>query len=291
MGEIAKSVFTGVDYLRLTATDHAPFPAWDAILLPEFLAEEQAGKKPIYRWMLGYYGRLGEHCFLGKNDTGCMVQLSGALAWDRWYDAGNHSPRCTRMDLQVTWPVDDEPGLYIRHMYDEGKAFPNVNGRPAALQLTDTPEGAKMLTVGSRQSLLYGRMYDKGRESRMDAYQGCVRWEIEVKAEAARDLNAYMREHKNEAGTTRAIVKEFWQKRGMMPFWDTYEGLEGKPPVKRTRTVETKLAWLKAQVAPTMAFLLKEGKTEEAIRALFLEELDDLTVDAIIRIIENERGD
>lgn len=287
----AKLNFTGVDYLRLTATDHEPFPAWDAILLPEYLAEEQAGKKPIYRWMLGYYGRMGEHCFLGKNDTGCMIQLSGGLAWDRWYDAGNHSPRCTRMDLQVTWPVDDDPGLYIRLMYEDGKAFPNANGRPPALQLTDTPTGAKMLTVGSRQSMLYGRMYDKGRESKIPEYDGCVRWEIEVKAEEARDLNAYMREHKSEASTTRAIVKDFWSRRGMTPFWDTYEGMQGKPPVKRTRTIDTKLAWLKTQVAPTLKYLEEEGRLADALRALFGEGMEDLTVDELRRIIENKRGD
>ena len=270
-----KLAYTGVDYIRLTSLDHLPFPAWNAILLPELLAEEKAGRRPHNRWIMGYYGRVGEHCFLGKNDTGCMVHLSGALAWSRWYDVGNHSDRCTRLDLQVTYPVDDSPGLYVRTMYEVGQLHKVTNGRPPDLQLVDTPTGAKMLTVGSRQSQVYGRMYDKARESGLPEYANCVRWEIECKAETANDLNGYMRIHRSEAATTRAIVREFWERRGMAPFWETYESMEGKPPAKRSRTDETKLAWMATQVRPVLQTLTEHGKLDLAIRALFGEHVND----------------
>jgi DNA relaxase NicK len=280
-----KQTYTGVDYIRITSLDHKPVAAWEALVLPEYLREEQAGRKPHWRWMLGYYGRVGEHCFVGKNDSGSMIQLSGALAWSRWYDAGNHSERCTRIDLQVTWPLDGEPGEYIREQYQVGQLHQPINGRPPSLQLIDTPQGAKMLTVGSRQSEVYGRMYDKYKESKMPEYKSCVRWEIEVKGRQALDLNAYMRDNKYEPGVTRAIVKQFWQYRGMTPFWDTFEALEMEPPMKRSRTDETKLAWLQAQVAPTIQTLMEHNRGQDAIRALFGMGIPDATVREIERLV------
>jgi DNA relaxase NicK len=280
-----KQVYTGIDYVRVTALDHEPVAAWEAIVLPEYMREERAGRKPHFRWMLGYYGRVGEHCFVGKNEGGAMIQLSGALAWSRWYDATSHSPRTTRLDLQVTWPTAEEPGEYIREMYAAGQLHKGNNGRPASLQLLDTPEGAKMLTIGSRQSELYGRMYDKFRESKMPEYKSCVRWELEVKGEQAYDLSAYMREHRSEAGTTRAIVKQFFEKRGMTPFWDTYEALEGVPPVKRSKTDETKLAWLATQVRPSLQTLTEHGRIFEVVRALFGQDMPDERVAEVVRLL------
>jgi len=168
-----------------------------------------------------------------------------------------------------------------------GKLHKTPGHRNPELQLTDTPQGAKMLTVGSRTSQLYGRMYDKFRESAMPEYASCVRWEVETKAETAKDLNGYMRDHRGEAGTTRAIVKQFWEHRGMSPFWDTFEGMENRPPAKRSKTDETKLAWLATQVRPTLTTLAEHGKIEEAIRALFP---DDLAEDLILTLQRGKYG-
>jgi hypothetical protein len=286
----SKSVYTGVDYARFTAVDHRPFDHWRAILEPEWVREELAGRKPHQRVLLGYFGRVGEHCFLGKNDTGCMVQASGAFAWERWHELGNYSERCTRMDLQVTWPIDGEPGEYIREMYGVAVLHKTRGHRGQEAQIVDTPSGAKMLTIGSRQSEVYGRMYDKGRESGIPDYKGCVRWEIEVKGQQARDLNSYMREHRNESNQTRAIVKQYWEARGMTPFWDTFEASETKPPVKRTRTDETKLAWLATQVRPTLQKLKESGKLQQAIAVMFDGVLTEAQVRAIVLSSEVDEG-
>ena len=287
----AKQIYTGVDYIRLTAQDHGPLAAWRAICLPEFVREEEAGRKAHARWVMGYWGRVGEHCFVGEREDGCMIQLSGSMAWDRWYDASNHSRKATRLDLQVTWPIEGEPGQYIHDLYYAGMLHKPLNGRPPQLTLTDTPEGAKMLTVGNRQSLLYGRCYDKFRESKMPEYKQCVRWEIEVKAESAVDLTAYMREHRNESATTRAIVAQFWTERGMQPFWETYEAMEGVPPVKRSRTDETKIAWLAAQVAPRMKTLRQHGHIKQAMRAILKEALTEEQIESRIRyMMEEDEG-
>ena len=286
-----KSVFTGVDYIRCTANDHKPYGAWEGVVEAEFLRENAAGRKPHHRWIMGYYGRVGEHCFVGRNDEGCMAQLSGALAWDRWSDIYRQSHKATRVDLQVTWPCEEDPGEYIRDQYQEVVLRKTKIGHAHSIQLTDTPEGAKMLTVGSRQSEVYGRMYDKFRESKMPEYKSCVRWEIEVKGQAARDLAAHIYDNKLEGPSIRAIVFNAWNRWGFPPFWETFEAMEGIPPVKRSRTDETKIAWLASQVAPTMKKLWEHGRLPDAIRAILREALTDEQIDDILLYMEQERED
>lgn len=285
MAVSATRVFTGCDYVRLTSAEHRSFEHWAEKVRPEYVAEELRGRKPHDRWVLGYYGRVAEHAFVGKNEQGSMVQLSGPLAWERWHELHFEGARCTRFDLQVTWPIEDNPGDYIRDMYTVGSLHHQKGHRGASLQIVDTPKGAKMLTCGSRQSELYGRMYDKFEESKQPEYKKCVRWEIEVKGSQAVDLYAYMRENRQEAATVRTIVHQFWSDRGMAPFWEKFEGMEGLPPVKRTKTDETKIAWLATQVGPVMRKLVERGKGNAAVRAIFGEQLTDAEIDIILRAL------
>jgi DNA relaxase NicK len=287
MSTETKSIFTGVDYIRLTAGDHKPLQAWEAIVLPELLAEMQAGRKIHARSLFGYTGKMGEHAFVGAGDRGCMIQLSGNMAWSRWADAARHSRKCTRIDLQVTRPVDVEPGEYIREMYAMARMARKREGRQPEPQLVDTPSGAKMLTIGSRQSELYGRMYDKFRESKVESYKGTVRWEIEAKGQTAIDLCAWLLENKAEPYVVRHIVREFWDKRGMTTGWIDSEVDSMSHPTTRTRTDDTKLAWISTQVAPAMRVLFEHGRASDVIRAVWGLELDEEVVDALAALLYN----
>lgn len=288
---LTKKVYTGIDYVRLTSRQPEPYDFWLSMMRDEFKHEDDAGKKPHFRWIMGYYGRVGEHCFAGKGPQGSMCQFSGALAASHWKEASHQSTKATRIDLQVTWPVDDEPGLYVRDMYNVGQLARPLNGRKPDLELRDTPTGAKMLTVGSRASQLYGRMYDKYRESRMPEYEGCVRWEVEVKADQAADLLTYLLGQGDELATVRAIVEQFWKIRGMTPFWETFEAMYEPPPIKRSKTDETRIAWFLGQVNPAVLTLKEHGRLRDAVRALLQNVVSDATLDEVVRLIENERAD
>jgi Replication initiation factor len=288
---LTKKVFTGVDYLRLTSPQAPTYDHWLRLLEPEMRAERDAGRRSHQRGILGYYGPVGEHFFCGLGEQGAMLQLSGAAAHTYWREASRYSMKATRLDVQVTWPVDDEPGLYVREMYQIGQLQRPKNGHPPALEINDTPSGAKMLTSGRRPSELYGRMYDKYRESKQEDYKGCVRWEVEIKGDQAIDLLRDLREAQDAFMMTRTLVHQFWTARGMQPFWEVYEGMSEHPPVKRTKTDETKLAWFINQVRPTVLSLKEHGRVKDAIRALLDDVLTPEQVDGILLLIEQERGD
>ena len=263
-----KYVYQGVDYLRLTAPDHAPYADWFGLLLPEFIEEQNKGRREHSRWILNYYGKVGEHCFIGKSDAGSMVQVSSALADTLFRPLSRAGGRCSRIDIQVTATPPEGPDEYIHSAYDALKSHQRARGRPQAIEIRDTNEGAKMVTVGSRQSEIYGRVYDKGRESKQEAYAGMVRFELECKEETARGLHSWLLEDITRVHTIKAVVANYFEKRGCSMFFDEWETKEAPVGVKRTRTDETKEAWLSTQVAPTFLALCNKGKVLEALRAI-----------------------
>ena len=76
----------------------------------------------------------------------------------------------------------------------------------------------------------------------------------------------------------------------MAPFWDTFEADEKPPPAKRTRTDETKMAWLATQVRPTLQKLKESGKLKQALAVLLDEVLTDAQVCAILTTLEVDEG-
>jgi hypothetical protein len=264
----ANKKYQGIDYLRLTAGDHKPYEAWSDALSSEFVAEDNAGRKPHYRWILSYYGRVGEHCFVGKGEQGSMVQVSGRLADVMFSEVSKAGGRCSRIDCQVTATAIPNQDEHLKSAYEEAKGREKGRGKPAQIELRDTAEGAKMLTIGSRQSQVYARVYDKHRESKDNHYAGMLRWELECKEETARDLHHWFMDDINRQYTVESIVGDWFTKRGITLFWDELEMTELPKDVKRTRTDDTRLAWITNQVRPTIKELLIRGKEMELAKAM-----------------------
>jgi DNA relaxase NicK len=140
-----------------------------------------------------------------------------------------------------------------------------------------------MVTVGSRQSQLYGRIYDKGKESKQPEWEGYIRHELEVKEEQARDLHFWLMEEITREHMIKAIVGNYFEKRGCPMYWEDFETRETPAVEKRTRTDETKLSWLATQVAPTVRDLIDHGKGAEALTALLYCVASDDTAEEVLR--------
>jgi len=280
---MAKFVFQGVDYLRLTSNDHGPVEGWMDVAEHEYMAEDRAGRRAHYRWILNYYGRVGEHIFVGKNEEGAMVQVSGSLANDLFRPLSRQGGRCSRIDLQITSQPPNGPSDYLHDAFDIMATAPHLRGKPSLVQINDTNYGAKMVTVGSRQSQLYGRIYDKGKESKLEEWQGYVRHELEVKEEQARDLHFWLMEEITREHMIKAVVGNYFEKRGCPMYWQDFDTRETPVIEKRTKTDATKLAWLSTQVAPTVRDLIDHGRGVEALTALLQCIASDDTVEELLR--------
>lgn len=285
MRSTAKQIFAGVDYLRLTSQDHAPFGDWHGLLFSEMLAEERAGRRKHSRWLLGYYGQVGQHYFVGRNDSGSMVQVSGVLADELFRPLSHAGGRCSRVDLQVSHFMQEGPDDYLNRAFAYGEADAKKVGRPVSFTFTDSSNGARMLAVGSRASELYGRIYDKGQESKQDSWMGYVRWEVEVKGKQAADLHRWLLADATRVHTVLPIVKNFFASRGVPVEWDGWSEIAVPPPAPRTRTDETKIAWIATQVGPSFRDLVEKGKAVEVARSLLTNAAEDATILALAAAI------
>lgn len=268
MFDVAKLSFSGVDYIRLTANDHKPYEAWREVLEPEFTIEDQRGRKPHWRWVLGYYGRVGEHCFVGKGEQGAMIQVSSGLANHLCMPVSRIGGKCSRIDLQLTVPAVSSASQTLHEAFVMASAVPKRNGHPTLVQMRDTNYGARMLEIGSRQSEVYGRIYDKYAESKMEEYRGMVRYEIEVKQPQSVDLHRWLMEDRLTMFNAKHITTEWFRKRGVPVFWDDYELKSPPDIVKRTKNDDTKVSWLASQVRPSVKELCAKGKALEVAKAL-----------------------
>jgi DNA relaxase NicK len=274
-------VFAGVDYLRLTAQDHGPYEDWHGLLFAERLAEERAGRREHVRGMLGYYGNIGQHFFVGRNDAGCMVQVSGVLAHELFRALSLKGGRASRVDVQVSKFVAETPDAYLHRAFTYAKAAAKSVGRPVSIDLRDSNTGAKMLSIGSRESELYGRVYDKGKESKDAIWQGYVRWEVEVKGKQAADLHAWLLGDATRVHTVLPIVANFFKTRGLPIEWDGWADTTLPPPPSRTKTDAGRIAWLSTQVGPTVRELVKKGYALEVAQALLTDTADNGTIDSL----------
>lgn len=284
-------VFAGVDYLRLTAQDHKPFEDWHGLLFAERLAEERAGRRAHVRGMLGYYGQVGQHFFVGRNESGCMVQVSGVLAHQLFRALSHSGGRASRVDVQVSKFVSESPDAYLHRAFVYAEAASKKVGHPPSIELRDSNSGAKMLTIGSRESELYGRVYDKGKESKDANWDGYVRWEVEVKGKQAADLHRWLLDDYTRVHTVLPIVANFFKARGLPIDWDGWADATLPPPPARTKTDESRIAWLSTQVGPTIRELVKKGKALEVAQALLHNTAEDATIVALATALAENCSD
>ena len=278
-------VYAGCDYLRLTDASHEHYGAWEEMLFPERVAEEHAGRKRHLRWILGYYGEVGEHYFYGKNESGTMVQVSGDLANRLFYPLSKIGGKATRVDLQITGVPTTDTSDFLNQSFYDACNVEHGRGKPALVQLVDTNYGAKMVTIGSRQSAVYGRVYDKWKESKDERYRDMVRLEIEVKQPESPSLHNFLLQDDMMVFQSKYLVKNWFEKRGVrMPYeiGETRELPEGQ---KRTKTHETKCAWISQQVRPSIADIVKADKAKQVAAALLPDDADNVTISTLAMLL------
>ena len=290
MTQTTKLNFAGIDYLRLTANDHKPYDTWRQALEPEYAAELASGRREHYRWLLGYYGKVGEHCFVGKGEAGSMVQVSSGLADRLVSPLSSAGGKCTRIDLQLTVPALNGVDEDLQSAFVMASTTPRRNGHPVAVELQDTNYGAKMVAIGSRASEVYGRIYDKYRESKIEDYRGMIRYEIEVKQPQSVDLHRWLMEDRLTVFSAKHITTEWFRKRGVPVYWDDFE-LKAPPDVtKRTKNDDTKLAWINSQVRPTLQQLCAKGKALEVAKSIAGHDATEADIIALALALANVVG-
>lgn len=265
--------YAGVDWVTMTSREDKVGMEWYS-MYGRYRREKllEANKEEPFN--NGFYAGIGIASMRwGYSDhLGYILIISGSDAERFWQNLEPGTHRVTRLDICVDfWPK--KPSLLARDLYD--RVTPERLAEFPKLSLFRGPNGGDTLYVGSRHSQQYGRLYDKGVESRRGEPGQYWRAEVEYKKPLA-GLMAQELIQENSAERRPAIIDT-------VAHWFIDRGIEalsddaGKQPIKMTveqriTTADRKLAWLQTQVRPTIQRLVSLGLGRDVMKSLLLDE-------------------
>lgn len=270
-------------------------PAQAAVVL---LADRLGGAAECEAGVLGYQRawRVGPNGSLlaaypkaldGKRVGECYLQLKGAdclaLGWEGLRELGGMLERaafrCTRFD--VSWDDPErrvQPDLVWR-TFKSGQVVTRVpwrGERAKASQLIQNGAGGESAYLGSRESAVMLRVYDKDQERGAQLGTYGIRWELELHKSRGAAHAAWLRFQRTGSSRKRAAIlaqllvdhcdfrdREAGAVHGerapRLPWFGWIVGRVRGARSERPRVVHPlgrKLAWLRGQVAPTLALFL-----------------------------------
>lgn len=257
-----------VDWCTLTCAKGERRAAFQAFArdVAAVAAKGQMAPRP-WRWR-GYDGATVQGLTYGSRDDSDIVQLSGPLA-DEWLDvAWARADHCTRIDLAVTLGEAKNCDELIRQHLAEAKTERETKGTGPDCHAIYSFDRAETFYLGSRESDLFFRAYDKYAESGDDPYRDCFRYELEVKGEPAQRTVAWLCSSADRGASIRQAVYSHLSRRGIRPLFSHVDTGMRIQTIRPRTDRASRLGWLSATVRPVVQRLMAEGPVEEVAEAL-----------------------
>jgi hypothetical protein len=264
-----KTIDIGVDYLTLTTKEPTRYAEWLSVFEAVAAQEQARGHKWADARILGYTGSLCGHVFVGKRDDGAMARLSSSAAEIYGPLFSPDACHCSRIDIQATCELADPRPDFLEKAYEHAKIQKVKNGRPPVYTHLKTSEGGSTIYVGSRSSMRYGRIYDKGAESGTLIPGKCFRWELEIKDALADQAVALLTNGAQPERTIYSLLGDFFSSRFLPVGW-IVPSMEEKLHVPRIAQDDAgAVRWLAGPVSSTFARIVNTCGIEPALRAIF----------------------
>ncbi|MEE9365786.1 MAG: replication initiation factor domain-containing protein [Dehalococcoidales bacterium] len=269
------STESSVDWVTATSLDQRTGAAW----MEAWQKHKENSKGRVEKIkMHGFLGLRVENLTwsIRDEDQRFMMVASGAVAKKLWADVNTAHAKITRVDLCVDcWLPIPRPGLAreIYRVLSSPAWDASVNKFSLYQSATKNKAGRKGETLycGSRATTQMGRMYDKGQETQEVAPGAWWRYEVEYKAERAQQIARSLKAHPKER-IIRATVGGWFRERFIGTLFSAGENEAVHTSTYAVKsTAEKRLAWLRSQVRPTVAYLFDVGLGREAVGALGLE--------------------
>lgn len=270
-GAVGELVDCGVDWITGTG------PASGAIDVcvqkaGKWLKDEEARGHEIKPWCFSEYrGFACGSVALGQRYDGYIFRLGSHMAQRHWRDVFTATRKATRLDIQYTvrFPVD--PAVIISRSYRQVKRSKRKSPHGPSHSLFAASDKSSTLYLGSRSSEIFGRLYDKARESKSEFFKGCVRAEAELKGETANSYAHFLFRSNDEQADIISRVSTLMQDRGVSPWLP-----QGRLPHVCARLpptdIERRLRWLETGVRPTVQWLIERCGRDRVLKALGLDE-------------------
>jgi len=145
----------------------------------------------VWNWN-GYRGNVVDGLSIGTRDDGTIVRLSGSMSLRHWMSAMTMADNVSRLDIQTTILDREAESDLARNGWLKLNEMPRIlSGQLRGSLLVSTPTGST-LSIGSRSSSRYLRLYDKTAESDGEYPERCWRYEVEYKGPRARQVSGQL---------------------------------------------------------------------------------------------------
>lgn len=210
----------------------------------------------------GYEGFAVGHVQYGERHDGCCIRLGSHVAAAHWHRCYELCENVTRLDVQSTWRMSSDCGPIIQKHYAQMLRHSKRFRKAPALSMLCDSQGGRTVYSGRRASESFGRIYDKGRESKQSQFDRCLRYEVEFKGDRCKSLALNIQRQANAWSSLADITLRFFRRRGCLlePLYKslgsfTFVNDAGFRP--GPTDVEKSLRWLAVSVGPTVRRLQK----------------------------------
>ena len=268
-----------VDWLTCARHGRDGTDALQAVANALVAAEVVAGEDVAPFELHGYVGwRVGRVRY-GERESAGLLQLSGQLAEDQAATLVPLADSVTRLDLALTVVPGWQEIPYGEEQYAAFCKYHGEHPRSALPWHTADAVGGFTGYLGQRTSDTFYRLYDKEQESINDAdligsarYKGAWRHEIEYHDDAAGNVARATLAGDDRAQWISAHVAGYVQAHGGRADWP----LDAAPTLvggfRRRSDRDSRLRWMRRQVAPAIKRELERGNPGEVLKALGLSE-------------------
>lgn len=264
------SISSGIDWLTCSAkrTDNLP-SLWEAGTT--LLREEERAGNIVRDWRTKFLtGHLCGQIVRATNAEVVVVTASGSRAQTAFRSLYPHAESFSRFDLQVTaeWGTPGQAPGVAEAAYAAHEARPR-GGRPLNREIRQTNAGGVTCYLGSRQSDLFGRIYDKGVEEGSDPPGTRWRFELELhRGVATWTAHELAMLDDTDAAAAQHVSYQMGQWGVILPT-GPLSSLPLKSVIRKSDRAR-QLAWLRDGVAPSIQRLLSTGPAREVYEALGL---------------------
>jgi hypothetical protein len=228
---------------------------------------ERHGEEREFSWQGYAMKRVGAISY-GERESDCIVRLSGPLAHVHGLEMVKRSTNVSRLDLQVTCKFDPPLVALGRVAFDAALRHFRRNSRAPRPACHATPQGVETVTLGSRSSAYFGRIYDKYAESGDDQYRGAWRFELEIKGKTASLVGRTVAYHVSPQRAAVSLVRDNLARAGLRPApFGTDAGVR-RPVESRQTTDDRRISWLAEQCRPAVTGITARGRWLDAYAAL-----------------------
>lgn len=270
-----KVVESGVDWLSASCSIHKLHEGQSlerfAVRSDELLrAEESRGCKRV-RWTNhGFTGWTCGQVGAAVHGSTAIVRLSGHCAAERWRDFVEDSTNVSRLDLAVTARNDAEWTDVTREHLNQVRDHAKLHNPRLRVTRIDGGKHGNTLTIGSRSSDAYLRVYDKERESKREEYRDCWRYELELKRKLANGAAANLYNSEEPCTDVCSTVSMWGLMRACVVPWGSEVQELSLIPVVRSGGAEDTVRWLRMCVRASVQRAVASGKRFEVLSALGL---------------------